>query len=349
MKCVYDGRQTAHAPSRFLVSGAWQPCPETPDRAEIFKASIEALGWTPVAPPDAGRAPIEAVHSARYVDFLETIHARWRRMEGAAEEAVPNVHPVSRAGEAAGGYPDSAVGQVGFHVYDGSAPIGPRTFESAYWSAQTAVHAADLVLAGAPHVYALCRPPGHHASRELAGGFCFFNNSAIAAEKLLAAHRRVAVLDIDVHHGNGTQQVFYARADVLTVSIHAAPERFYPFFWGYADETGSGEGKGYNLNLPLDKGSTDATYHEALAAALLRIGQFRPGALVVALGLDAHESDPFKGLALTTPAFGEIAMRIAALGLPTVIVQEGGYANPALGRNLEAFLTGFVGGRPARP
>lgn len=341
MKCVFDDRQTAHAPSRFLVSGAWQPCPEMPDRAEIFHDKVREMNFPVIAPPDAGRDAIEAVHSTRYVDFLASIYPRWRRIDGSSDEAIPNVHPVSRDGEAPGGYPKSAVGQVGYHVYDGSAPIGERTFESAYWSAQTAVHATDLVLGGEPCAYALSRPPGHHASRELAGGFCFFNNSAIAAQMLRAEHKRVVILDVDVHHGNGTQQIFYSRADVLTVSIHAHPERFYPFFWGYADETGAGEGKGYNFNLPLERGRGDAEFAEALSAALMRIRQFEPGALVLALGLDAHESDPFKGLALTTAAFHTIAQRVAALDLPTVIVQEGGYANPALGTNLGSFLSGF--------
>jgi len=341
MKCVYDARQTAHAPSRFLVGGAWQPCPEMPDRADIFEKTIRDLDYSVAEPSDYGRDPIETVHSERFVSFLENIHQRWQRIEGASEEAIPNAHPVSRDGEAAGGYPKSAVGQVGYHVYDGSAPIGEKTYESAYWSAQTAVHATDLVLGGEPCAYALCRPPGHHASRELAGGFCFFNNSAIAAERLRQTHKKVAVLDVDVHHGNGTQQVFYSRSDVLTVSIHAHPERFYPFFWGYADETGSGEGKGYNFNLPLERGSGDEIFFEALSAALMRVQQFEPGALVLALGLDAHESDPFKGLTLTTDAFHSIAKRVAALNLPTLIVQEGGYANPALGKNLESFLTGF--------
>jgi len=341
MKCVFDDRQTAHAPSRFLVSGAWQPCPEMPDRAEIFAKTVRDLDYPVIAPPDTGRGAIEAAHSDRYIDFLETIHRRWQRIDGAAEEAIPNVHPVSRDGEAPGGYPKSAVGQVGYHVYDGSAPIGANTFDSAYWSAQTAIHASDLVLGGESSAYALSRPPGHHASRELAGGFCFFNNSAIAAEKLRAAHKRVAILDVDVHHGNGTQQIFYSRSDVLTVSIHAHPERFYPFFWGYADETGSGEGKGYNFNLPLERGRGDKDFLEALSAALLRVRQFEPGALVLALGLDAHESDPFKGLALSTGAFHRVAQQVSALDLPTVIVQEGGYANPALGENLASFLTGF--------
>ncbi|MEM8813518.1 MAG: histone deacetylase family protein [Pseudomonadota bacterium] len=341
MECFYDNRQIDHAPSRFLVSGTWQPCPEMPDRAEIFLDALKDLALPVTAPDDHGRAPIETVHSRRYVDFLETIHARWQRIDGASPEAIPNVHPVSRAGEAEGGYPRSAVGQVGYHIYDGSAPIGTKTFQSAYWSAQTAIHAAKRIVGGLDRAYALCRPPGHHASRELGGGFCFFSNAAIAANILRGRFDRVAVLDVDVHHGNGTQQVFYDRSDVLTVSIHADPERFYPFFWGYGDEAGSGEGRGYNLNLPLERGTADGVYLETLSAALLRVKQFDPGAVVVALGLDAHESDPFKGLAVTTNGFGSIARRIADLGLPTLIVQEGGYANPALGDNLTAVLSGF--------
>ncbi|MEM1048598.1 MAG: histone deacetylase family protein [Pseudomonadota bacterium] len=341
MKCVYDERQRRHAPAGFMVSGAWQDSPETPERADIFSQTLRDAGHEILLPTDTGRDAIEAVHSVRFVDFLEGIHSRWQRIPDASAQASPNVHPVARDGEAAGGYPRSAVGQVGFHVYDSAAPIGADTFLSAYWSAQTAIRATDLVLGGEPVAYALCRPPGHHASREMAGGFCFFNNAAIAAERLRTAHKRVAVVDIDVHHGNGTQQIFYGRADVLTISLHADPERFYPFFWGYADETGSGEGKGYNLNLPLDRGSGDVVYREAFSAAMLRLRQFEPGALVVALGLDAHESDPFKGLALTTGAFQALAREIAALGCPTLVVQEGGYANPALGTNLDAFLSGF--------
>ena len=232
MKVVYDSRQTAHAPSRMMVSGVWQASPENPDRAEIFAETVTRLGYPVEAPDDHGRPPIEAVHSTRYVSFLETIYQRWTRQEGASDEVIPNVHPVARAGEADGGYPQSAVGQAGFHVYDGAAPIGPQTWTSAYWSAQTAIHATGLVLEGQAPAYALCRPPGHHASREMAGGFCFFSNASIAAELLRRHHDRVAVIDVDVHHGNGTQQVFYSRPDILTISIHADPSRFYPFLLG---------------------------------------------------------------------------------------------------------------------
>ena len=158
------------------------------------------------------------------------------------------------------------------------------------------VHGADAVLDGERSAYALCRPPGHHAFADLAGGFCYLNNSAIAAQLLRGSTARVAILDVDVHHGNGTQDIFYERADVLTVSIHADPVRFYPFFWGHADERGQGEGVGYNLNLPLPRKSGDATFMDALDIAFRRIRAFAPGALVVALGLDAFDGDPFGGL-----------------------------------------------------
>jgi acetoin utilization deacetylase AcuC-like enzyme len=225
---------------------------------------------------------------------------------------------------------------------DTSCPISAATWGSALASAGSALHAADLVLGGARAAYALCRPPGHHAFAELAGGFCYLNNSAIAAERLANAGRRMAVLDIDLHHGNGTQGLFYARGDVLTVSIHADPVRFYPFFWGYAGETGEDEGEGANLNLPLARGTGDAGFLAALDTALARIAAFGADTLVLALGLDAHEDDPFAGLAVTTPGFARIGGAIAALSLPTVIVQEGGYLCPALGDNLEAVLKGFV-------
>jgi acetoin utilization deacetylase AcuC-like enzyme len=205
--------------------------------------------------------------------------------------------------------------------------------------------AADMVLDGAPHAYALCRPPGHHAYADMAGGFCFLNNTAIAAQRLRGKHARVAVLDVDVHHGNGTQGIFFERDDVLTASIHADPSHYYPYFWGHAHEAGAGKGQGFNLNLPLPLGSPDGSWLDAGDKALTRIREFAPTALVVALGLDASESDPLQGLKVTGAGFYAMAERIARLGLPTVLVQEGGYLSDDLGRNLVQFLAGFETGR----
>ncbi len=288
-------------------------------------------------PDDHGEEPIRAIHPERYLTFLRGIFPRWQRIGGASAEVIPNIHPDRRDV----GYPASAVGQAGYHMTDTSCPIGAATWDAAYASAQTALHAAGLVRGGARAAYALCRPPGHHAFAESAGGFCYLNNSAIAAEYLTAQGARVAILDVDLHHGNGTQGIFYARGDVLTVSIHADPVRYYPFFWGYSDETGDGAGKGANLNLPLPRGTGDDGFLEALDAALDRVAAFAPTALVLALGLDAFEGDPFAGLAVTTSGFARIGAAIAGLGLPTVIVQEGGYLCPELGDNLEAVLRQF--------
>jgi acetoin utilization deacetylase AcuC-like enzyme len=337
MKTFFAEEQKRHDPSFFLSSGAPQPNPEQPERVERLLAGARAAGTQIVRPRDHGLAPVSAVHTPEYIDFLSRIYARWRRIEGASAEVIPNIHPIARTGS----YPASAVGQAGYHMADTSCPISEHTFESARWSASTAVCAAEAVMSGEKWAYALCRPPGHHAFRDVAGGFCFFNNSGIAAQHLLGQAKRVAILDVDLHHGNGTQGLFYERADVLTVSIHADPVRFYPFFWGHADERGEGLGLGYNLNLPLPRKSGDDVYLEALAAAIRRLEAFSPDALVVALGLDAFEKDPFGGLSVSTPGFARIAEAIAALRLPTVIVQEGGYLCEALGDNLTSFLTGF--------
>jgi acetoin utilization deacetylase AcuC-like enzyme len=311
--------------------------PESPGRAKTLLQSAIASGLELAAPEDCGLEPVAAVHTSKYLTFLENIHTRWLRIPGASKDVLPNVHPESRDCL----YPASAVGQVGFHVFDGAAPITADTWNSALWSAYSAVQAAREVMRGAHACYALTRPPGHHATREMAGGFCYLNNSAIAAQELRSKYERVAVLDIDVHHGNGTQSIFYDRDEVLTISLHADPVRFYPFFWGGADECGEAAGEGFNLNLPLARGTANTEYLLALDSALARIGRFDPGALAVALGLDAFIGDPFAGLALSTEGFGLVAQRIHALGLPTVLVQEGGYPCEQLGDNLRAFLSPF--------
>lgn len=337
MKAIFDPRQTRHDPQHFMANGVVTRCPEQPRRAEVLRAGAEAAGAAFIAPADHGIAPIAAIHPAEYLHFLRTIHARWQHIPGGSAEVIPNIHPDSRRAS----YPKSAVGQAGWHQADTACPIGEHTWESAYWSAQTALTGVDEILAGQRAAYALCRPPGHHAFADLAGGFCFLNNAAIAAEALLRAGRRPAILDVDVHHGNGTQGIFYARGDVLTVSIHADPERFYPFFWGHAQERGEGAGLGANLNLPLERGTGDDAYLDTLDLALERIAAFGCDALVVALGLDAYENDPLKGLAVTTPGFARIAAKIAGAGLPTLLVQEGGYLSDELGQNLTSFLRGF--------
>lgn len=345
MKVVFDAAQKRHNPKFFLTSGAVAPNPEVPERADVLLRGALNAGLQHVTPHDYGLGPAASIHTPEYLQFLGNIFQRWQHIDKASAEVIPNIHPTNRDGA----YPASAVGQAGYHMADTACPISGETWAAALTSAHTATHAAELVRAGAGAAYALCRPPGHHAFKDLAGGFCFLNNSGIAAETLLNATSRVAILDVDLHHGNGTQGVFYDRPDVLTVSIHADPIRFYPFFWGHADERGTGPGLGYNLNLPLERKTGDDGYMKALDAGLARIAAFAPGALVVALGLDAFAGDPFGGLAVTTPGFAVMGKRIAELGLPTVIVQEGGYLCPELGDNLTSFLTGFRAGHRPDP
>jgi acetoin utilization deacetylase AcuC-like enzyme len=339
MKAFHAAEQKRHDPKMFLSSGAQQPNPEQPERVERLLAGAKAAGCAVERPRDHGLGPVAAVHTPEYLDFLEHIFVRWQRIEGASAEVIPNIHPLARNGA----YPASAVGQAGYHMADTACPISAETWDSALWSAWSAVEAAEAVMAGAPAAYALCRPPGHHAFADVAGGFCFVNNSAVAAQALRRRAARVAILDVDLHHGNGTQGIFYARGDVLTVSLHADPIRFYPFFWGHADERGEGPGLGCNLNLPLARKTGDAAFLEALEVAFRRIRAFAPEALVVALGLDAFEGDPFGGLSVSTPGFARIGEAIAGLALPTAVVQEGGYLCDELGDNLTAFLTGFGG------
>ncbi|WP_370073869.1 MULTISPECIES: histone deacetylase family protein [Salipiger] len=340
MKAFLDDRQWHHDPKHFMANGKVYPSPEEPRRIEVLKAAAEDTGCAFEAPRDAGLGPIAALHSAEYLTFLRNIYTRWQRIPDAGPEVIPNIHPANRSD----GYPKSAIGQAGYHQADTACPIAEHTFEAAYWSAQSAIAGADLIAGGAGAAYALSRPPGHHAFGDLAGGFCFLNNAGLAAERLRAAGLRPAILDVDVHHGNGTQGIFYGRDDVLTVSLHADPARFYPFFWGHAQERGEGRGTGCNLNLPLPRGTDDMAYLAALEIALERVGSFGTEVLVVALGLDASIDDPFKGFAVTQDGFARIGAAIAKAGLPTLFVQEGGYLSPSLGANLTRTLTGFQGG-----
>ena len=228
------------------------------------------------------------------------------------------------------------------YSFDASTPIAEGTWESAYWSAQTALSALEAVLQGERVAFALCRPPGHHCGADYLGGYCYLSNAAVAAEAAVAAGlRRVAILDVDYHHGNGTQDVFYARGDVLFVSIHADPRTDYPYYWGHADETGEGEGEGATLNLPLPRGAGRREYEPALGRALDRIAAFAPDLLICSYGADTFGGDPICHFRIETDDYAQIARRIAALGKPTLIVMEGGYAVDALGANVAGFLKGF--------
>ncbi len=341
MRIFFNEGQKVHNPASFIVLGNVKPNPETPDRADVMLAALRDEGHTILEPEDHGLGPLAAVHTPDYLDFLATIHDQWIAVPGASDQVIPNIHPTRWEPDA---IYTSPVGRAGHYMADTACPIAKGTWEAVYDSAQSAISATQAMMRDGDPVYALCRPPGHHAFSDMAGGFCFVNNSAVAAQMLRGTHDRVAILDVDVHHGNGTQGIFYQRSDVLTVSLHRDPAGYYPFYWGHAHELGDGPGRGYNMNLPLPKGTGDGDFLSALDRALGRIERFAPGALVIALGLDAFEGDPLRGLSITTDGFARIAERIAGLKLPTVLVQEGGYMCPELGQNLTHFLKGFEAG-----
>ena len=302
-------------------------------------AILRAIGPT-AAPDDAGLEPILRVHSAEYVEFLRTAHDQWRAA-GRDGDAFPYTFPVIGRRPLKLSRIDALLGQFSF---DTSTPIAERTWEAAYWSAQTALVATAAVLGGERSAFALCRPPGHHSGADYLGGYSYLSNAAIAADAAIASGRqRVAILDVDYHHGNGTQDIFYGRADVAYASIHADPAMDYPYYWGHADETGAGEGEGEGatLNLPLPRGTGWDSYEPALIRALDWIAGHDPELLIVSFGADTYEDDPISHFKLKTGDYAPMARRIVSLALPTVVVMEGGYAVDALGANIAEFLSGF--------
>ena len=347
MRVFKTDSHSRHHPKSFLARGVPQPCPERPERGDILLAAVSGAGHTIVDADPVNLAALRRVHDPAYLAFLERAWDDWSALDGHGPEIVPNVHSTRNMARV----PEAIVGRAGHYQADTACPIGPGTWEGVTASAGVAVSAAEALMADmqgagagarAPFAYALCRPPGHHAFADQAGGFCFLNNSALAAEACLAGGaRRVAILDVDVHHGNGTQGIFYDRNDVLTVSLHGDPRHYYPFFAGYADERGAGSGRGFNINKPLPKGTNDQAYHQVLDAVLEDIAAYRPDVLIVALGLDASEADPLAFFGVTTDGFRHIGTLLAQADLPTLLVQEGGYISDVLGANLVAVLGGF--------
>jgi acetoin utilization deacetylase AcuC-like enzyme len=337
MQTFFHPDQSLHHPQTYLSRGRMRAPQEIPQRADAILSGVRALGFEVRSPADAGMAPLAAVHGSAYLNFLQSAHAQWKRMPADwGDEVISNVYV--REPNALRGI----LAQAAAYLADGSCPIGPHTWRSAYQAAQCAVGATAAVLAGAPHAYALCRPPGHHARREAAGGFCYLNNAAIAAQALRERFERVVVLDADMHHGQGIQEIFYDRDDVFYVSIHGDPTNFYPVVQGFAEETGAGAGKGFNLNLPMPHGSPESVFFDRLEQALAAIRAYRPQAMVFALGFDIYEEDPQAQVAVTTEGFRRLGREVAGLGLPTVYVQEGGYHIETLGANTGRFFTGVL-------
>ncbi|MCU7370087.1 histone deacetylase family protein [Paucibacter sp. O1-1] len=343
MQAFFSDDQLLHDPQQIMRLGRIVKPTDLPTRAEALMSTLKARGITVQAPPDVGRKAPELVHSDDYLDYMETAHERWQglRLPG-IEPGIEVLPSLSPSGLRQGPCPSpSAIAQSGWYLGDLTCPVGPHTWRSALRSAHAAMAAADAVQSNDGIAYALCRPSGHHAQRARASGFCYLNNSAIAAVRLRQTYTRVAVLDIDAHHGDGTQQIFYERSDVLTVSTHADPAGYYPWYTGYAHERGQGEGEGCNLNLPLAHGSGNSEFSAALDRAIATIERFKPQALVLPLGFDTYKDDPISVLKFDMEAFRLAGARVRALGLPTVVVQEGGYVVEAIGAALDAFLEGL--------
>ena len=345
MKLFFSEAQLAHQPKQYMVHGRIVDPFENPSRAMTLIDALAAVGLGRIEPADFGREPILSVHDEHYVTFLEGAYARFKELPNHGPEVLPNVHPYLGAGadlsRRGPPRPTGIIGQAGWYVGDLACAIMEGTFRAAYASAQTAIAGAQAVSAGEQAAFSLCRPPGHHAYADRASGFCYFNNAGVAAEVLRRTYPKVAIIDFDTHHGDGTQAIFYRRPDVFYGSVHTDPSAYYPHYAGYADETGAGDGEGANLNLPLAWGSGDDAFiaaNERLSSAVQR---FQADALVLSAGWDAHEADPLSRLAVTTDGFRRIGEVWGKLRLPTVIVQEGGYSLEVIEDAAPAFVAAF--------
>ena len=340
MQTVFSPRHAGHGGNVELMSGRVVPAFELPRRAEIVLARVKATGLGPVvAPVEQDFAAARRVHAPDYLDFLPRAFPLWKAA-GRDGTAMPFVWPVP--GLRADVPPTDIDGLLGFYSMDGGATFVEGTWDAIRSSHDVALTAAGLVAGGERAAFALCRPPGHHAGSRFCGGYCFINNAAVAAEWFrMNGAARVSVLDVDYHHGNGTQQIFYERGDVQVVNIHADPMVEYPHFLGHKDEGGVGEGEGANLNLPLPHGTGFDRWSEALEEGCRAVAAFGPDAVVVSLGVDTYKGDPISQFRLDTPDYPRIGARIAALGLPTLFVMEGGYAVEEIGVNAVGVLEGF--------
>ena len=340
MKVYYSEAHRRHEPPFEIFDGGLRvPYLENPERMDRILKALQKTDWAEIAEPqDFGLNPIYAVHAEDYIAFLASAWTEWLASEARDKSTLlPATFALRRHPQK----PTSLLGRAGYYMMDLSACIVAGTYSAALASANCALSAAQAVTNGGRAAFALCRPPGHHAGKDYAGGYCFINNAAVAAN-WLATQGNVALLDVDYHCGNGTQDIFYARADVLTISIHADPNFEYPYYAGHANETGTGAGAGFHRNFPLDKGTDNARYLSALEEALNLIREFAPKHLVVSAGMDIYAEDPLGTIKVTTEGIAEIGKRIAALDLPTVIVMEGGYNNDALGKNIVMFLSSFM-------
>jgi acetoin utilization deacetylase AcuC-like enzyme len=317
MNIIYSDVHNLHQPKFERYDGEDVPYAETAARVDSIVQALQAREFGPLQAPEVfSISHILAIHNKNYVDFLKQ-----------KSKVVPEYQQI---------YPSD-------FITDSYTPVTKGTFQASVAAVNTALTGAKQIAAGEPVVYSLCRPPGHHAAHHSMGGYCYFNNAAIAAH-YLSQYGSVAILDIDYHHGNGTQEAFYERSDVLYVSLHADPNTNYPYTTGFADENGRASGKGYNINIPLPKTTDTESYITVLCGAIKEIENFQPRFLVLSAGFDTYVNDPIGGLHLTKGAYCRIGRHIQEMNLPTLIIQEGGYNINDLGGLVSDLLDSF---RPA--
>ncbi|OQM77018.1 histone deacetylase family protein [Manganibacter manganicus] len=340
MKTVFSPLHAGHADTMELNSGEIVPGFEKPARAEIIKARVESERLGPILPPEIhDLAAAKKVHTSAYIDFLPTVWPQWEA-SGRGGSAIPFTWPTR--GLRGDVVPDNIDAQLGFYSFDAGAPFVKGTWHAIKSSYDVALTAAALVKAGERTAFALCRPPGHHAGAAFMGGYCYINNAAVVAQWFRdQGAARVSILDVDYHHGNGTQEIFYQRRDVQVLNLHADPMVEYPFFLGHADERGHGEGEGFNHNYPMPFGTAFDEWSAALEDACGKLVAYAPDIVVVSLGVDTFEKDPISQFKLKSPDYPKVGARIAALNLPTLFVMEGGYAVDEIGVNAVGVLTGF--------
>lgn len=341
MKIVYSEDHRLHAGAKEMINGKLVPMFEKPERMDMILKRIADLGYGEMLEPESfDLTPITAVHAEDYVSFLAEAFELWRK-ESDTDYALPFAFPMPGLRRTAG---RSIHAKLGRYSFDMGAPIVAGSWQAIKTSADIALTGQRMVQNGERAAFSLCRPPGHHASADMAGGYCYVNNAAVAAQAFRdAGAGRVAILDVDYHHGNGTQSIFYERDDVLFISLHGHPDQEYPYFAGFADETGEGAGEGYNANYPMPWGTTWEVYGAALDDGIAKIEGFAPDVLVVSLGVDTFKEDPISQFKLEHEDYLRIGEKIAALGLPTHVVMEGGYAVEAIGVNAINVLLGFEG------
>ena len=340
MLTVYSTDHQQHHGQSEIVDGIIQPSFEMPRRVEMVLERIKKTGLGDIiGPTEYGLDPVLRIHDKRYVDFLEHAWSRWQALNR-HHDALPNAWPIR--GLRSDRIPADIDGQLGFYSFDTSTPITHGTWKAIRSAANVALTGAEKLAKDGQPIFSLCRPPGHHAATDYMGGYCYFNNAAIAAQALRDnGAKRVAILDVDYHHGNGTQSIFYRRNDVLFVSLHGDPSNEYPYYLGYADELGEGDGLDFNANYPMPHGTDWNSYKLALDSACGKIAQFVPDALVVSLGVDTFELDPISQFKLKNDHYLHIGGLIAGLKRPTLFVMEGGYAVEDIGINAVNVLAGF--------